>query len=431
MTASDAAPTTAPSDATVYVDGQAYDVRRYANAHPGGAILLRFLGKDATAVFAAFHGKKGRDALKGLRQRARDAEAPTPESATSVEQAFEALRERSLREGLYEARPAWYALRGAAIFALIGAAAATLAFAPAYWPLAGLALGLAWQQNGWFAHDVLHHSMFADRRRGELFGVFMGCLVLGFSADWWKKKHNTHHALPNVLGVDEDIDTLPFLAFDERDLERASGLSRFLVRFQLLTAIPVVSFARLNWCAQSALWALRAPNVPDRGLELAAIALHWVWSLALLALLPSWELRLAFFALAQLSSGLLVGSVFIVGHNARPILDRGDSPGFYALQCLTTQNVAAPFGTRWFFGGLDRQIEHHLFPTMPRHHHDAVADGVRAICTAHGVPYTQRGFFEGLVDVGRVLARVGKAQAPSSQRPSASPLSDPTTTVTP
>lgn len=95
-------------------------------------------------------------------------------------------------------------------------------------------------------------------------GILLGSVALGFSADWWKRKHNTHHAMPNVLGTDPDIDVLPLLAFDERQAAQAGALGRLFVRIQAFTVWPIVAFARLNWVTQSILWALFAPGVQQR-----------------------------------------------------------------------------------------------------------------------------------------------------------------------
>lgn len=403
----------------VRIDGELYDVRAWAPKHPGGDVLKHYFGRDATGAFAAFHSALARKMLKGL--RARNAPPFVPEAGWSdnVERDFEALRARSHAEGLYVSRPSWFYLHGAFIVSLVLASAGLLVWNTATWPLGALLVALAWQQCGWLAHDFLHNSVHDDNAKSEVVGALFGGIVLGFSADWWKKKHNTHHALPNVLGVDEDIDTTPFLAFSETNLDDAGGVTRRLVRLQTVTALPVLAFARMNWVLASLGWALRAPNVPRRGLELLTIALHHGWSLGMLALLPNWPVRIAFFLTAQLLSGLFTGSVFIVGHNARPMMRLAEATGFCELQCQTTQNIRAPRGFAWFFGGLDCQIEHHLFPTMPRHNHARVRKDVRALCEAHGIPYVERGFGQGLLDVARVLDRV--ARTATNRRPTAAP----------
>jgi len=403
-------PEASPADAPIFVDGVAYDVAAWARKHhPGGEIVMRFLGLDATTVFAAFHGPRARKALRAMRWKGEPLAPPPPSPDQTIEDDFAALRAQAEADGLFVARPAFFYGHAAVIVAMIAGVGATVAFAPAWWPVAALGLGLAWQQAGWLTHDFLHHSVHPERRLGERVGLWMGGVVMGFSGDWWKRKHNTHHALPNVRGVDEDIDTLPFLAFSEHDLPGASGFARWMVRLQTVTALPVLATARINWWTQSFLWALRAPRVERRGWEIASMVLHHAWSLGMLALLPTWSARVGFFLVSQLSSGLMTGAVFLVGHNARPMYDRADAPGFYALQLQTGQNVRPAWGMGWFFGGLHRQIEHHLFPTMPRHNHERVRDAVRALCARHGLPYTERGFFQGLGDVAGVLGRVSRA----------------------
>lgn len=395
----------------IVIEGVTYDVARYAAKHPGGEILLKYLGRDATAAFAAFHVASVRKKLAGLKAKA-PLVLPESELSSDAERDFAALHARARDEGLFASRPGFFIQQGLFVTALIAASVGLVAgFGGAAWSwvTGALLLGLAWQQAGWLAHDYLHNSVYPEREKGALAGLLIGSFYIGFSADWWKVKHNVHHALPNVLGDDTDIDTLPFLAFSEHELEKANALTRWLVRLQPLTIVPVLSMARINWCVQSLLWALRAPNVPNRGREIAAIVAHHLAVIGVMALLPDWGARLGFYLIAQLSAGLMIGSVFLVGHNARPMLRRDEAPGFYTLQCATTQNISPMPGMRWFFGGLDRQTEHHLFPMMPRHQHDRVVEGVKALCARHQVTYVDRGFVAGLVDVWRVLWRVSLA----------------------
>ena len=372
--------------ALMYIDGVAYDVGAWAKKHPGGDVLLRFLGRDATAVFLAFHTRGARKTLRAFRAKGEAAEAAEAPVTDPVEQAFLELRAQAEAAGRFVARHGYFVGRGVVTLGLIGLCVAALVWTPSLWPLAALALGLAWQQAGWLSHDVLHHSVFEDRRHGERWGAAFGGIVLGFSGDWWRRKHNVHHALPNVVGDDPDIDVLPLLAFNEDDARRAGPLGRFAVRIQAWTVLPILALARVNWAAQGLLWALFARGVKKRAWEITSIAIHYAWSVALLSLLPTWGTRVAFYVIAQLASGLMLGSVFLVGHNARPMAPLAAAPGFHALQVMSTQNIRAHWSYRWFFGGLERQIEHHLFPTMPRHAHGVVAPDVQALCAQHGLP---------------------------------------------
>ncbi len=404
----------------IVINGESYEVARWAKKHPGGAVILRFLGREATDAFMAFHSTAARKTLKAFRVKKPGAELETALGAEAargdVERAFRQLREDAEKSGLFVPRPSFFALQGAVVLGLAVAAAVLLALGGP-WPLGAILLALCWQQAGWLSHDFCHRSGAANRRSGERWGLFFGNLVMGFSCDWWTEKHNTHHALTNLRGADPDIDTLPLLAFSERDLPAVGPLVRLLVRLQPLTLLPLLAFARMNWLLQSLAWVIRAPDVKRRWTELALLLGHHTWSLAILALVPGWPQRLAFYLLSQLLSGLMTGAVFVVGHSAQPITEEGAEglAGFHALQIQGTQNITSPRLFRWFFGGLEHQIEHHLFPTMPRHNHHLVTHEVRALSARHGLDYRAEGLFAGLVSVLLVLRRV--ARAAGSQAP--------------
>jgi fatty acid desaturase len=98
----------------------------------------------------------------------------------------------------------------------------------------------------------------------------------------------------------------------------------------------------------------------------------------------------------------MTGAVFMVGHNARPMYAEEKAAGFYAQQVQTTQNVRVTALNCWFFGGLERQIEHHLFPDLPMLAYQRMQPKVRALCEKHGITYIQESVWKRigkLVDV--------------------------------
>lgn len=391
------------------IDGARYDVSRWVKKHPGGSIILKFLGRDATDVFVAFHTALARKTL--ARYRLGDAPQTRSESA-DIERDFRALREDVTREGLFDARKGFYAMKTAWVLGLAFVGAGVRLWDAGWLATfaSALCVALAWQQGGWLAHELLHHAVFPKRRDGRLAGVALGSVVLGYSADWWNEKHNTHHALPNVHEADPDIDVFPALAFTTRDFKRIRyGWQRWAIRQQWWTVFPIVSLARVNWSAQGLLWSITRKGIPYRRYEIAGQLLHHAWVLALaFYAAPSLGNALAWLALANLLSGLFIGSVFIVGHNGRPVLVQDGAPDFWTLQVVTTRNVRAGALSRWFFGGLEMQTEHHLFPTLPRHAHAAVKSRVEALCAKHGIDYCEEGFLMGLLHVWLGLRDVAK-----------------------
>lgn len=400
---------TADGAQEMVIDGARYDVSRWVAKHPGGSIILRFLGRDATDVFMAFHTAAARKTLG--RYRLGDAPATPRPDAAAIEHDFRALRDELVREGRFTARPGFYALKTAVVLGLVLAGAAVrlgdTGFAATC--LSALLVALGWQQGGWLAHEFLHHAVFAKRRDGRRAGVALGSVVLGYSADWWNEKHNTHHALPNVHGADPDIDVFPALAFTPRDLKRVThGWQRWALRQQAWSCLPIVAFARLNWTVQGLLWSIMHREIPLRRWEIGGQLLHLGWVLGLAFGGASVANGLGWLVLTNLLAGLFIGSVFIVGHNARPVLVEDGVADFWTLQVVTTRNVRAGRLTRWFFGGLETQTEHHLFPTMPRHHHEAVKPRVVALCAKHGIDYCEESFALGLVHVWLGLREVAK-----------------------
>lgn len=164
--------------------------------------------------------------------------------------------------GLFNASPLYYLYKIASNLLLLAASVAFATMSSNFLTnmVGAVILGLFWQQCGWLAHDFLHHQVFKNRTYGDLAGIIIGNLWQGFSVQWWKSKHNAHHAVPNLHASspdaadgDPDIDTMPILAWTLRMAETAkdSSMGRFMIRWQAVFYFPVLLFARLAWAHQS------------------------------------------------------------------------------------------------------------------------------------------------------------------------------------
>lgn len=168
--------------------------------------------------------------------------------------------------------------------------------------LSAAIVALFWQQCGWLAHDYLHHQVFDNRFIGDLFGIVIGNVFQGFSVEWWKNKHNTHHAIPNLHESapdahdgDPDIDTMPLLAWSLNMARKASecgAVGRFFVKHQAFLYFPILFVARLSWLMQSFQFVFRLGNTwgetrnaqPLRlgWLEHGGLALYYGWYIGLM-----------------------------------------------------------------------------------------------------------------------------------------------------
>ena len=347
----------------------------------------------------------------------------------------------------------FYAYKFASTTALLALSAWVTSTAAAQGSVLGQLLGavvlaLFWQQCGWLAHDFGHHQVFKSRFLNDCGILLVGNLYQGFSNEWWKNKHNTHHAVPNLLESaegaldgDPDIDTLPFLAWSSAMLRKAvaragSGTVPLALRYQAVIYFPILFFARLTWALQSAQFVYRfnlgmfdnnegavrekmakqAGAAKPQGLkyeaaEKALIAAHYAGCAALcLGCTSSLAMGLAHFALAQTLCGLLLAVAFGVGHNGMAVFEPATRPAYGELQVATTRNVDndALGLTGWFMGGLHVQIEHHLYPAVPRHNLEAIRPRVQALCKKHGVPYHSTSLLQGTVEVLAHLDHVVK-----------------------
>ncbi|KAJ1445234.1 fatty acid desaturase-domain-containing protein [Pelagophyceae sp. CCMP2097] len=429
-----------PNDAWMVCNSKVYDVSGW-HEHPGGDVIFTAAGDDATDSFALFHGagtSKHLDQflIGKLDEKSRkqwSSEKPKSEAQLEFEKGYRALRRELKRLGMFESSPMYYAYKMATTLMLaITAAAMVVTLAPVQTKAAFVAralvaptlLGLFFQQCGWLCHEIVHHQVFSDRTVGHWVGYFWGNVAQGFSVSWWKNKHNTHHAVPNVHATgadaqngDPDIDTMPFLAWSKPMLKLAQGaFSRFMVSNQHVIYFPLLAFARFSWLQQSFAYVANLDDTAGRKVkgtdnelkpvahekfEVFLLGLHYAWYFAVIAQLPSFAEGLLFFLVSNVACGLMLAFVFSLGHNGMAVYDAAERPDYWKLQVTTTRNILQDrFGlVHWFCGGLDYQVEHHLFPTIPRHNLGKTRELCLEFCAKNNVSYHETDFWTGTVEV--------------------------------
>ncbi len=352
-----------------------------------------------------------------------------PEEQKKFEKAYRELRSKIVNMGLFNASGSYYIFKFFSNLLLVAAAIACAMMTNNMLVnvLGGILLGLFWQQCGWLGHDFLHHQVFKNRLYGDLVGLLIGSVFLGFSAQWWKSKHNSHHAVPNLEAScpdaadgDPDIDTMPMLAWTLRmaTASKDGKFGRFMIKWQAVFYFPLLLFARLAWAHQS--WVFVWGGVGQHSvigaqmdrqrmtyptLEKLALLLHYA---CLIAVLSRMQLvnAILFFLVAQTSCGLFLATVFGVGHNGMAVYPANQRPDFWKLQVTTTRNVTSNVFVDWFCGGLQYQVEHHLFPMLPRHNLRVVHAMVEVFCKENNVTYHEAGILEGNLEVLQHLSKV-------------------------
>jgi fatty acid desaturase len=304
-----------------------------------------------------------------------------------------------------------------------GSWAAVVAVGDSWWQLlVAVALGIAFTQVAFLGHDGGHQQIFASRQANDRFGRLTGNLLVGLSYGWWVGKHSRHHANPNKEDHDPDIGE-GVLAFTTGQIAgRSGGLSRAIARRQAWLFFPLLTLEGLNLHVASVRALLpgaeRSVRGGSRRLEALLLSLHAVTYLTALFLVMSPVKVLAFVAIHQAVFGLYMGCSFAPNHKGMPILGPDANVDYLRRQVLTSRNVRGGLFNDWLLGGLNYQIEHHLFPNMPRASLRRVQPLVRAFCAEHGVSYTETSLIGSYVVALRHLNSLGE---PLRSGPTAQP----------
>ncbi|HNB54682.1 MAG TPA: fatty acid desaturase, partial [Anaerolineales bacterium] len=215
---------------------------------------------------------------------------------------------------------------------------------------------------------------------------------------WWVDKHNQHHAHPNQEDLDPDID-IPFIAFTQQAALEKRGILRFVVKHQRLFFFPLLLFEAYSLRAGSLGFLMTRKDWKHRGIENLLMILHFAWYFTLIFATLGWGLGLAFILLHQALFGLYMASVFAPNHKGMLVLRKDEVIDFLRLQVLTARNVKAHPITDFWYGGLNYQIEHHLFPTLARNKLREAQKIVRQFCNDLEISYYETSMFHSYVEI--------------------------------
>ena len=319
---------------------------------------------------------------------------------------FAELSRRVKQAGLLRRRYGYYALRIALNVALLAAGVvAFVLLGSSWWQMVTAVLfAVVLTQFAYIGHDAGHRQIFATRRRNDLVG-YAHAAVTGISYQWWVDKHNRHHANPNHEGEDPDLD-ISALAFTAEQARAKRGLTRWVVKYQAFLFFPLLQFEAIMLRVASVRAVLRR-EVRHPRLEAISLAGHIVGYLAAVFLILSPVKAVLFIAVHQALMGIYLGCSFAPNHKGMPVLAPGEKLDYLRKQVLTSRNVT---GGRWvdfLLGGLNYQIDHHLFPNMPRPNLRRAQALVQDFCARRRIPYSQCGPVHSYTEVLRHLHRVG------------------------
>jgi len=325
---------------------------------------------------------------------------------------FHVLARQVRAIGLLDRRPGYYRVKitltifaffaAWVLFVIVGNSWATLAVAPL--------VGMMFTQLGFIGHDAGHNQVFGTRRRNRLLGLIVGDALIGLSFGWWVPKHNAHHAHPNEMGRDPDIGEGSALPSSDARGKGPGPIASWLARWQAPLFFPLMV---LRSSGMHVLGINRLARRRDHAslVEASLITLHAALYLTVVLWVLSPLKALAFIAVQQAVFSLYLGISFAPNHKGMPIIESATAAaaGFARRQVVTARNITGGRFTTLMLGGLNYQIEHHLFPSMPRPNLRRVQGLVRDFCAATDLGYCEESFVESFRQIVHHLSDAGAA----------------------
>ena len=319
------------------------------------------------------------------------------------------LKRRVTQAGLLDRQYFYYAWK---IFSVVGMVAASIAvmvlFSGTLWVqmVNAAFLALTFTNLGFLGHDSGHRQMFKKARHNDWVLLGVGFLT-GMTPSWWQDKHNTHHRAPNQIDVDGDIEVSLF-AFTEEQASTMRGIGRLTVRYQAFLFYPLLMLTALSLLFGGIAYQIRKERmrypITEPVLVVAGLASYLA---VIFFFLGPWY-GAAFIAVHRALGGIYMGSVFAPNHKGMPILEKEDEMDFLHQQVLTARDVqGSPIADFWY-GGLNYQIEHHLFPNMPRNNLKRSQVIVRDFCSEKGIPYYETGVWQSHKEILGFLHEVSR-----------------------
>jgi fatty acid desaturase len=319
--------------------------------------------------------------------------------------------------GLLKKRPSFYIIR-LAVISLIASGLWTGAVFVGFatqdhgaWILMGFLvaglLGIMSAQYGFIAHEAAHRQVFRNNKANDWLGLILANLFAGLSYGFWMRKHNQHHKKPNQIDSDPDI-AIRILSFTPESRDSKKGLERWLSDRQgwlfpfllFLTGFDLLldSFQGL---------ARKDRPLKIRLLEFGLMAVRQAAPYVGMGLIFGWVWAIALWVFQMMIFGFFMGAAFAPNHKGMPLVPKDAKLDFFSRQVLTSRNIRGSWLKDNLMGGLNYQVEHHLFPSMARPYLRKAHEIVGEYCRANDITLVEMNLISSYAAVIRYLSKVG------------------------
>nr|QBO56274.1 fatty acid desaturase 5/6-4 [Brachionus rotundiformis] len=418
-------------DCWIVVNQNVYNLTEFKKKHPGGSKIVEFYaGQDASEAFGAFHKDLGK-VLKFAKSYMIGQIDPNDKSMDmlslekkqkiqkeiEIRKDFQNVKETAEKMGLFKPSYTFYFLHGFHIvFLQLFGYYMLLNYGSKSWPAVLLALAcnvIAEAQAGWAQHDYGHSSMLAKPKHNNYVHLFFMGFIKGASADWWTYMHNMHHAKPNVIDKDPDVRLEPFFVVgkveprrraEKNVIKKKKNFYPFTIQHYLFPiAAPLLFPLLFQWTTIR--HAIRRKKYLDLVSMVPMYVLHFSVTYATFHSILK---CVAYFFVVRLFESAWFTWVSQCNHIVMDVHDDVDYDSWLHLQIKATCNIEKSLFNDWYTGHLNFQIEHHLFPTMPRHNLYKIQPLVKSLCQKHGVSYVVKPLWRAFYDILVSLKKSGQ-----------------------
>ena len=323
---------------------------------------------------------------------------------------FAPLLKRVKDAGLLRRSQVFYiSLLTTLVLALGGAIAGFVLLGDSWFQLLiAAALGVIFTQFAFLGHEASHRQVFTSGKANDRMGRALASGVVGLSYSWWMNKHTRHHGNSNVIGKDPDLE-IDTVSFVDTDAASARGLRAIITRHQGKLFFPLLAFEGVNLHVKSFGHAFGRGKVDNRTMEIILMGGRLAIVVSAVFLVLPLGMAFAFLGVQLAVFGAYMGLAFAPNHIGMTMFSIDAKPDFLRKQVLSSRNIRGGWSMTMLMGGLNYQIEHHLFPSMARPQLFAARRMVRETCAAEGIVYTETTLVEAYRVVIRYMRTVGRS----------------------
>jgi len=398
-------------DAWVVLEGKVYNVTNWAHRHPGGKdIVLAFAGQDGTEAFLALHPdlvmvRKYMSSFYIGDLIDEGDEKSKPRYNQALLDDFHKLKQDLTEEGLFDSNKLFYFGMLFHIFAIEAIAYWIMCTYGTGWIpyiICAVLLGAAQMQAGWLQHDFGHESVFKNPKWNRWMHYLTLSHTKGASKDWWNWRHFLHHSKPNIVHKDPDIKMIYIFVIGRRLAKlwgrKKLGFMPYSLQHYYWHFIGPPLLVPIYFQVEHLSWAI----ANRRWVDLFWVSTFYMKFIFLYyPLLGLWGMIVFHTLLRIVESHWFV---YVTQMNHLPMhIDFDYQTDWPTLQNLATCNVEGSLFNDWFTGHLNYQVEHHLFPSMPRHNYPKANVRVQELFKKHGLVLQTKTLGTALCDVVNCL----------------------------